>query len=378
MKILMVSIPSLHFFRWTSQLQDSGHQVYWFDITGMSAKVERLSWVSQKTGWKLKWNYPGRVFIKNKFPGIYRRIQKNNEKDTAKVFEDYLNEIKPDVVHSFSIQISSLPILEVMERQSHLKWIYSSWGSDIFNKEGKNNFDADLKHLFSRVNYMFADNQRDFDIAKEFGFKGINLGVFPGGGGYDLKLINKFSVPLEKRKTILIKGYEGDLGRSIPVLKAILDIKHLLHDFEIVIFGAHQKVFEFVQNSELGSWKNLKIHDVISHHEVLSLMGNAKLYVGNSISDGMPNTLLEAILSGVFPIQSNPGGVTEEIINDRFNGRLILNPNDIEHIKNIIIETLKKEDINVGITYNLNVVSPKLEMNYIAAKVKNAYTQLEK
>lgn len=378
MKILMVSIPSLHFFRWTNQLQDSGHEVYWFDITGMSNKVERLQWVSQKTNWKLKWNYPGRIFIKSKFPGIYNKIQKINENDTAKVFEEYLNEIKPDVVHSFSIQIASLPILDVMKKYHHLKWIYSSWGSDIFNKVGKNNFDSNLRGLFSRVDYMFADNQRDFNIAKKYGFNGVNLGVFPGGGGYDLKSINEFSVPLKKRNTILVKGYEGNLGRCIVVLKAIINLKEELKNFEIVVFGAHQSVFDFVQNSELNSWENVKIYGTISHQKVLALMGSAKIYLGNSTSDGMPNTLLEAICSGVFPIQSNPGGVTEEIINDGFNGRLIMNPDDVEHIKNIIFETLEKKDINLGIAYNLNSLSSKLEMNYIAAEVKKAYNQLKK
>lgn len=98
---------------------------------------------------------------------------------------------------------------------------------------------------------MFADNQRDFDIACDYGFNDINLGVFPGGGGYNLKLISSFSVPLEKRKKILVKGYEGSLGRCITILKAFYDIKYLLEDFEIVIFGAHENVFKFVQNQNL-------------------------------------------------------------------------------------------------------------------------------
>jgi len=377
MKILMVSIPSLHFFRWTRQLENSGHEVYWFDITGMSEKSERLNWVSQKTGWKLKWNYPGRLFVKKNFLKLYQFLQSFNEHKTAVIFEQYLNEIKPDVVHSFSIQIASLPILPVMKKHHCLKWIYSSWGSDIFNKKGKNNFDSNVKEIFSRVDYMFSDNQRDAEIARDFGFKGINLGVFPGGGGYDLKLIKQLSAPLEKRKIILIKGYEGSLGRCIAVLKAIQNLKELIENFEIVIFGAHQSVFDFVQNSEMYSWGNLKIYANISHHEVLVYMGKSKFYIGNSMSDGLPNTLLEAICSGTFPIQSNPGRVTEEVIKDGFNGKLIINPEDVEQLKNIIKETIKKEDINLGIAYNLNLVSPKLEMKYIAAEVKKAYNQLE-
>jgi len=370
-------MPTLHFFRWTSQLQDSGHEVYWFDITGMSDKVERIDWISQKVNWKLKWNYPGRSLLKKRYPKIYEYLQVVNEFETKSVFEKYLNFIKPDLVHSFSIQISSLPILDVMNKYQHIRWIYSSWGSDIFNKEGKENFDFNLQRLFSRVDYMFADNQRDFEIAKKYGFGGINLGVFPGGGGYDLELIKQYSVPLKDRNVILIKGYEGNLGRCNVVLNAINSLKKELEDFKVVVFGANQKVFKFVQNSELNSWENLKIYGSIPHKEVLLLMGNAKIYIGNSISDGMPNTLLEAICSGVFPIQSNPGKVTEEIIKDRFNGRLINNPNDTEYIKEIILETLR-DDIGSGIHYNLDSLSPKLEIKYVTNEIRKIYNQLEK
>jgi hypothetical protein len=37
------------------------------------------------------------------------------------------------------------------------------------------------------------------------------------------------------------------------------------------------------------------------------------LHIGNSISDGMPNALLEAMGMGAFSIQSNPGKVSEEV-----------------------------------------------------------------
>ena len=128
----MVSMPTLHFFRWTNQLKDSGHEVFWFDVTGMSAFVEKIDWVHQKNGWKLKWDYPKRTFVKKKFPKVYNSIQRINEKNTAIVFESYLNEVKPDVVHSFALYVSCTPIIDVMEKYIHQKWVYSSWGSDLF------------------------------------------------------------------------------------------------------------------------------------------------------------------------------------------------------------------------------------------------------
>ena len=61
MKILMVSMPTLHFFRWTDQLKNEGHEVYWFNITDSRAYVDKLDWVDQKYGWRSK------ISLKNGF-----------------------------------------------------------------------------------------------------------------------------------------------------------------------------------------------------------------------------------------------------------------------------------------------------------------------
>ena len=57
-------------------------------------------------------------------------------------------------------------------------------------------------------------------------------------------------------------------------------------------------------------------------------MGKSGIHIANSISDGMPNALLEAMGMGAFPIQSNPGKVSEEVITHGKNGFLIEDQND--------------------------------------------------
>ncbi len=336
MKILMVSMPSLHFYRWTEQLKDAGHDIYWFNITDSGEYVNRMNWIQQKFGWKLKWNYPGRIFIKSKFPKLYSFIQKFNENKTDKAFENYLLEVQPDVVHSFALYVSCAPIVPVMEKYPNQKWIYSSWGSDLFYYQNKPAYLTDIKRVLPRVNYLFTDCNRDYEIAKKHGFRGQFLGVFPGGGGFDLEQIEKYKIPLEERRTILIKGFQGRSGRANVVLDAVQQLKEVLAGFEIVVFGADDEVFQKVKNSELILWNNFKVFGKCSHNEVLQLMGKALVYIGNSNSDGIPNTLLEAICAGAFPIQSNPGKVTSEIIVNGVNGYLIEDCESVEEIKSLI------------------------------------------
>ncbi|WP_417939635.1 glycosyltransferase [Flavobacterium sp. RS13.1] len=379
MKILMVSIPSLHFFRWTSQLENAGHEVYWFDITGMGGENEKLNWVSQKTNWKLRWDFRGRTFIKNKFPFVYNMIQKHNENNTSSVFESCLKEIQPDLVHSFALQLSCLPILDVMNRHKNLKWTFSSWGSDIFYSSEIGIDEVLLRECFKRIDYLITDCKRDYKFAVLKGFKNSFLGVLPGNGGVDFckNEIEAFN----ERKIILIKGYNDEIGRGINIIKAFDDeLISLLKEYEVIIFGADETIRKYIaENIKL---KNLKLtlhlkSNFISNDYLISLMGKTYIYIANSLSDGIPNALIEAMGMGAFPIQSNPGNVTEEIIENGINGLLINNPNDVYGIKKLIIRSLNdKKMIADALLFNKENVRNKYDRIKTREKILNIYEEI--
>ena len=179
---------------------------------------------------------------------------------------------------------------------------------------------------------------------------------------------------LTDKKTIIVKGYEHKFGRCIKVLEAINLIKDELQEYDIKVFAANDKVIDYVNNSSLTSWSNFRVYGKLGHAEVLQIMGESLIYIGNSISDGMPNTLLETIIMGAFPIQSNPGGATEEIIEDGKNGLLIQNPESIDEIAGIIMKAIKNPDlIKQGVDYNNLRIKPKLERNIIQEQVLEKY-----
>jgi glycosyltransferase involved in cell wall biosynthesis len=370
-------MPTLHFFRWTNQLKDAGHEVFWFDISGMSSFVSRLDWLHQKVDWKLKYRYPGRFFIKKSFPKLYSFIQRYNEYKTEVIFENYIQKIKPDLVHSFALYVSCTPIYGVMRKHQQVKWIYSSWGSDLFYFKNIPAYLVDIQKILPRINFLFTDCLRDYELAKTHGFEGKFLGVFPGGGGYDLQYFEQFKLPVEKRKTILIKGFQGRSGRAVSVLKAIEKIKSVLKDFEIVVFGADSEVINYYSNAPLNKWKNFSVIGKVKHEVVLQLMGKALIYIGNSDSDGMPNTLLEAICAGAFPIQSNPGGATSELIENNKNGMLINNCENSMEIAALIGKSIEMEELikNAFIFNQLNIM-PRLEIELIKKQVLEGYNSI--
>ncbi|MEP3836599.1 MAG: glycosyltransferase [Algibacter sp.] len=378
MKILMVSMSSIHFFRWTNQLQDAGHEVYWFDINDGGRTIEAISWVNQIVGWKRKWNFPGRFFIKKRLPKLYKKIQIINDRKAADVFEGLLNDIKPDVVQSFVMYMSSVPILHVMQKNRNIKWIYSAWGNDLFYYQNEKKYLEGIKRTLPNIDYLFTDCERDYVIAKKYGFRGEFLGAFPGGGGYLISEYDAFNIPFEERKTIIIKGYQHKFGRCNLVLDAIKMLKVDLSDFDIVVFSENNLVKSHVESIGLNTWENFSCTGKLSHKDLLKLMGRSYIYIGNSISDGMPNTLLEAIVMGAYPIQSNPGSATAEILSDGYNGTLINNSEDVNGIKSQIKYAINNP-LQIEKAFYINrELRQKLDYSFIKKGVLDKYVEIEK
>lgn len=376
MKILMVAMPSLHFFRWTEQLKDAGHDIFWFNVTDGGTLVSRLDFISQKFGWKLKWDYPGRTFFKANFPKIYTFIQEYNENDTAQAFEKYLIEVQPDVVHSFAMQIACLPILSVMLKNPKTHWMYSSWGSDVFYRKELGIPESDFQTVIHRIDSYTSDCNRDYQTIQSLGFKGKFLGIFPGNGGILLESFEAIK-PNNERKTIFIKVYDDAIGQGNKIIQALdSELIHKIKEYQLVLLGANSELEQLLKKEQ---FQNLKIICIpkkrpIANEKVLEYLNDALLYIGNSISDGMPNVLLEAMSKGAFPIQSNPGNVTEEVIVDGKNGFLIHDPLSIEEIRAIIKRFFDTFDtLNEYQKYNYDLIDKKYNRNQLQSKIKKVY-----
>ena len=379
MKILMVSMASIHFFRWTEQLKNSGHELYWIDVYDSNTYVKKINFVHQTIGWRNKIKYPGRYKVKEKLPRLDRFINRFNQRRLEAVVENKIKQIQPDAVHSFVMYSSCVPILKVMEKYPAIKWIYSAWGNDLYYYQNISSYFEDMNKVLPRIDFMFSDCIRDFKIAKKHHFKGEFLGALPGGGGYELENYDTFIKPWAERKTILIKGYQHQFGRCNNVLEALQEIREEIKDFKVVVFAANEEVRKFVERPEFSNFKNLELKGLVSPEQVMKLMGESIIYIGNSISDGTPNTMLEAIIMEAFPIQSNPGGATSETIIDNLNGLLIKNPEDSSVIASTIKKALRDpEMLRTGVEYNNLKVKPVLKREYIKAQVLHAYDLVQR
>ena len=373
----MIAIPNHHFFQWADQLKESGYEVYWFDVTDGGNKVEKIDWVHQIKGWKLKFDFPLRHFLKKNFPRISEGIQKYNERKITAVFAKLINEIKPDMVHCFEMKLAGLPILAMMQKHNSIPFIYSSWGSDLFYYPQLGIHEKAVSNFLERVDYLITDCHRDYKIAVVNGYKNSFLGVYPGNGGLAIDTTKIKDSHL--RNTLIIKGYDDGIGMASTVIEALQLVPlALIHKYSIVIYSADTSIVKQLKNTEY--FKSLRVRIVnrgafISNSELLAIMGQSVLHIGNSISDGMPNALLEAMGMGAFPIQSNPGNVSEEVIAHGVNGFLISNPLDIHEIAGWIEKALLNNQLREEAqTYNVDFVSK----NYNRENLKQDIVQLYK
>lgn len=344
-------------------------------MTDGGAASPKIPWVTQIKGWKLKWDFPLRSRIKGALPKLYETIQHWNEHAVDEAFARAYQEIQPDIVHCFEMQLAGLPILSVIQ-DLPVPLIYSSWGSDLFDFKRLGVSQQVATAFLKRADYLITDCKRDQVIAKENGFDGTSLGVFPGNGGIDLKI--SYMRVVADRNAIIIKGYEDGVGKASVILKAIeLLNSRWLDGRSIIIYSADRAIESQINNSTQLSALGIKIysrHSFIQNTDLLRIMGGSSIHIANSLSDGMPNALLEAMGMGAFPIQSNPGGVTEEVLKNGENGFLIRDPFNSKEIARLIESALdnqslreKAQEFNTSLinkNYNRAILRPQIVALY--------------
>ncbi len=373
-RILMISMPSIHVVNWLRHLGSSTHEVAWFDVTGRGTLNTDYP-VRQYRNWQRR-KVPyirGEYWASKNLPGAFEKIRPFLEVTENEALVEIIKEFKPDIVHSFEMQSCSYPIFATLKEYSNLRWIYSCWGNDLYYYRNFKIHEKKIRKILERIDMLHTDNYRDISLAKKLSYRGGFTGVIPGGGGLNIDEIKFYIQPLSKRRKILIKGYEHTFGRGLNVVKAIEEIfTRMPSELEVVVFGSHPKVSEYIKNRGLPF--TVYSRHALLRNDILKLLGQSMVYVGNSISDGIPNTLLEAMVMGAFPIQSNPGGVTEELINDGVNGLLINNPEDIGEIREVILKALGAAEMRANAHFmNITCISQRLSEEVISHKIAQIY-----
>lgn len=152
----------------------------------------------------------------------------------------------------------------------------------------------------------------------------------------DQSNIRKYEKPNNKKFRILWAGRVTKI-KLVDVVKSIgekLDSKN----FQIDVFG------EFSKDVDKSIFDGIETINYRGGFDDFSKLPVEKynLYLYTSLTDGMPNTILEATVSGLPILASNDGGVSELII-DRKTGLLVDNLLDVDSYVKKIEEVAKNQ-----------------------------------
>jgi glycosyltransferase involved in cell wall biosynthesis len=223
---------------------------------------------------------------------------------------------------------------------------------------------------------LICECARDVPIAESLGYVGNPTVVMPVSGGLKIDGDIEFSKP-SLRKTILVKGYTGFVGRAELALESIERVSSQLTGFEIVVFSSDSKSRRIARSIEKNSGLHIRTHrrKAFSHSEMLNLFRTSRIYIGMSESDGLSVSMLEAMASGCFPIQTSTSCATE-ILKDGLGG-FVVDLNDKEKLDSSILQATS-DDFLVNNAAAVNLVATKLnrEIGQVAESAISVYQDL--
>ncbi|HLC03716.1 MAG TPA: glycosyltransferase family 4 protein [Anaerolineales bacterium] len=290
-----------------------------------------------------------------------------------------IRRLRPDLLHTLEFQHSAYLALTAREylRGRWPPWAVSNWGSDIYLYGRLPDHQPRIRQILEGCNFYLCECHRDLGLARQMGLRGEPMEVLPVGGGFDLGRASELQEPgrTSQRRRVLVKGYQSWAGRSLVALRALALCADQLQGYQVGVYLASPEVELAVQVLAQSSGIAIATLPYVSYEETLRRFGSARLYLGLSISDAISQSLLEAMVMGAFPIQSNTS-CAEEWVQDGSTA-LLVPPEDPEVVAESVRNALKDDRlVDQGAQANFAVAKERLEQARIRSGVVAMYRHM--
>jgi glycosyltransferase involved in cell wall biosynthesis len=270
----------------------------------------------------------------------------------SKRLANLIQDLQPDIIHSIELQHGGYLTLAAHDLlaangSAFPTWIVTNWGSDIYYFHHIETHRKQIERILQLSDFYDCECQRDIQIARSMGFKGMAWEPFLNAGGFDIEQLQRLQEPIppSQRNIILVKGYEGTFGRSLKALEAIALCRDRIRQkqMKICIYSTTEPVVKAAQKLAKDYDLSIEIIPKVSHEKMLRLQGQARIFIGNSISDGVSTSAIEAMAMGAFPIQSYTACI-DEWIEDGKSG-MITQPEQPQNIARAIERALIDDEM---------------------------------
>jgi len=294
---------------------------------------------------------------------------------SARKLRAFIQEVQPDLVHAMRIpyegMLTASALQDLVPRPSFL---VSVWGNDFtLHAPSTPLMKYYTRKVMQSVDGLHSDVERDVRLAREWG-----LGeekptlVAPGNGGIRGDV---FYPPKELVKSPVVINPRGvrPYVRNDSFFKAIPLVLAKYPEAKFLCTGMQNEPQAMNWVKEFGIEHAVELLPSFPHEKMGDVFRGAQIVVSPSVHDGTPNTLIEAMACGCFPVAGDLESIREWITHGR-NG-LLFDANDPRSIADAILLGLEREDLRTEAAgLNTNMISARAEFGANMKKVEEFYS----
>jgi glycosyltransferase involved in cell wall biosynthesis len=222
---------------------------------------------------------------------------------------------------------------------------------------------------------LHADCQRDVRLAKAWGFDAARPTlVVPGNGGVRTEVFHPPSKPVDEPIVFNPRGFRDYVRsdvffRAIPLVLA----KRPQAKFICASMAGEPQALRWVRGLKIGH--AVELLPPLPHAQIADVFRRAQLVVSPSVHDGTPNSLLEGMACGCFPIAGDLESIREWIVHGE-NG-ILTDATDARILANAILAALENKNLRQQAAgLNQNLIQQRAEYARCMLQVEGFYSRL--
>lgn len=296
---------------------------------------------------------------------------------------DLIREIQPDLVHAMRIPFEG--ILAALAAES-TPLLLSVWGNDLtLFAQRYRTIGSLTRKALARTDALHCDCRRDLALAPRWGFDSSKPSrVLPGAGGVQASIFNPSSsdvltaqqlkIPTDAEVVINPRGFRGYVRndtffRSIPLIVA----KRPNVIFLCSAMAGNPVAERWVDRLNIRS--SVRLLPIVERDQMAEYFRLSQVTVSLSEHDGTPNTLLEAMACGCFPIAGDIETV-REWISEAVNG-FLCDSNNPSSVARAILRALESPQIRTKARErNLRLISERADYNHSMESAERFYAEV--
>ena len=304
-----------------------------------------------------------------------------------KPLQEIINRVRPDLIHAMRIpyegmlSVLALDDLKRTRRNRQLPpLLVSVWGNDFTLHAPSTPLMSRYTRLTLRgADAIHTDCCRDLRKAKEWGYPSERPAiVIPGAGGVKLDIFSPVEGSISgidvEHRIINPRGVRAYIRNDTFFQAAALVLETYPRvRFTCTGMEGDPKINQIV--NELGISSQVDLLPRVSHNQMAELFREAQVAASISTHDGTPNTLLEAMACGCFPIAGDIESL-REWIKPGVNGFLV-DPADHKALSRAMITALNDRDLRSDAArFNARLVKKKALYNNVMKEAEKFYQAL--